>query len=364
MAIYHFSLSIIGRSKTGKAIAGAAYVSGSVVAGAAYRSGEKIVCKYNGQEHDYTAKTGVVHTEIILPPNAPKEFYDRSVLWNAVELKNNRKDAQLAREINIALPVEFTREEQVEIVREYINKNYTEKGICADFAVHDNGDGNPHAHVMFTMDNVSEKGFGLRLDEEKANKFYLQAKRLEDWRKDWAEACNELFEKKKLDIRIDHRTYEAQGIDKIPTIHLGKEAHALEKKGIRTERGNINRQIIQFNKTKGQLLQISTLTETNMQYKLEVRQCLRNIRAEMKAVEREVRLLIRCGITQAEANRQNEYTVKIIESAEVDRPGQLLERNPSHRERPSRDRPERDSLSREQPSRDRLNRDMEFSRER
>lgn len=247
MAIYHFSLKIIGRSQRGSSIAACAYVSGSVVAGAAYRAGEKIYNDYDKKTHDYTSKTGVVHSEVMLPENAKREYYDRSTLWTAVEKKNNRYDAQLARECEIALPIEFTREEHIEDVKKFITRNLTDRGICADYSIHDKGDGNPHVHILFTMDKVSEKGIGKRLDEERDTAFYKQKRRLNEWREDWARTCNERFQEKGLDIRIDHRTLKAQGLDRQPTIHLGKEASQLEKRGIATARGDENRAIIKRN---------------------------------------------------------------------------------------------------------------------
>ena len=122
----------------------------SAVAAAAYRSGESLTNEYDGITHDYTRKGGIVHTEILLPDNAPKEYADRSVLWNAVEKAERAKNAQLAREIEIALPHELTREQGISLVREYVKEQFVSAGMCADFAIHDKNDGNPHAHIMLT----------------------------------------------------------------------------------------------------------------------------------------------------------------------------------------------------------------------
>lgn len=137
MAIYHCSIKIISRGK-GK----------SAIAASAYRSGEKIINEYDGIIHDYTKKGGIVYKEIMLPNRAPAELINRSVLWNSVEKIEKSKNAQLAREIEVALPVELNREQQIQLVKEYVKKNFVSCGMCADFAIHDKKDGNPHAHIM------------------------------------------------------------------------------------------------------------------------------------------------------------------------------------------------------------------------
>ena len=137
IAIYHCNISIVSRGK-GK----------SAVAAAAYRSGEKLTNEWDGMTHDYTRKGGVVHTEILLPPHAPPSFSDRSTLWNSVELYEKAGNAQLAREIDAALPIELSREEQIRLVREYCSSQFVSKGMCVDFAIHDTDSGNPHCHIM------------------------------------------------------------------------------------------------------------------------------------------------------------------------------------------------------------------------
>lgn len=145
MAIYHLCIKIISRGK-GK----------SAVAASAYRSGEKIKNEYDGIVHDFTRKGGIAHTEILLPQNAPQEFSDRGTLWNSVEKIVNSKNSQLAREIEIALPKELDREKQIELVREYVKEYFVKVGMCADIALHDKGDGNPHAHILLTMRPLNE----------------------------------------------------------------------------------------------------------------------------------------------------------------------------------------------------------------
>ncbi|MBS7226294.1 MAG: MobA/MobL family protein [Clostridiaceae bacterium] len=255
MAIYHCSIKIISRGK-GK----------SAVAAAAYRAGQKITDEFDGEIHDYTRKSGVVHTEILLPAQAPAAYQDRAVLWNAVEKIEKAKNAQLARELELALPRELTREQGISLVREYVKRHFVAAGMCADFAIHDTGGGNPHAHIMLTMRPIEQGGaWGAKQKKEyildpQGKKIYDPKKRqykcrsvpatdwneqtkAEEWRAAWAEICNQVLEQNGHAERIDHRSYERQGIDQIPTVHLGVAASAMEKRGIRTERGDLNREI-------------------------------------------------------------------------------------------------------------------------
>ena len=265
MAIYHCSIKIISRGK-GK----------SAVAAAAYRAGAKITSERDGEIHDYTRKGGVIHTEILLPANAPAEYADRATLWNAVEKIEKAKNAQLAREIEIALPVELTPAQRLSLVRKYVNQNFVAAGMCADICLHDTGGGNPHAHIMLTM-RPFEQGdiWGAKQKKEyildkDGNKIYDRKKRqykcnsisatdwneqtkAEEWRGAWAEICNRFLEQNGHAERIDHRSYERQGIDQIPTVHLGAAASQMEKRGIRTECGDINREIEVTNQRLRQL---------------------------------------------------------------------------------------------------------------
>jgi hypothetical protein len=243
-AIYHLNVQIIGRSSGRSAVGSAAYRAAEKlksVEAAAYRSGQDLGGEGGEITHDYTRKKGVVHKEIILPENAPEEFKDRETLWRAVEAKERRCDARLAREIEVALQTEFSLQENIDLLREYIQENFVDKGMIADFAIHDKGDGNPHSHIMLTTRHVSPDGFGGK------NRDWDEPAELVSWRKNWADDNNRKFEEKGLDERIDHRTLRAQGIDREPTIHLGHEATALEKKGIRSKRGDRNREIQQRN---------------------------------------------------------------------------------------------------------------------
>ena len=254
IAIYHCSIKIVSRGK-GK----------SAVAAAAYRSGEKLTNEWDGLTHDYTKKGGVVHSEILLPAHAPPAFSDRSTLWNSVELSEKSNNAQLAREVEIALPVELSREEQTRLVREYCSSQFVSKGMIADFNLHDTGGGNPHAHILLTMRPLDEKGAWLPKSkkeyvlDENGEKIRLPSGRYktrkvdlvdwnnrenaEVWRRAWADLANEFLAQNNRPERIDHRSYERQGIDQLPTVHVGVAASQMEKKGIVTERGELNRSI-------------------------------------------------------------------------------------------------------------------------
>ncbi len=259
-AIYHCNIQIISRSK-----------GRSAVAAAAYRSGEKLTNNWDGLTHDYTKKGGVIHSEILLPSHAPPEYVDRSTLWNAVEMVEKNCNAQLAREINVALPVELSCEQQIQLVREYCQSNFVSVGMCVDFAIHDTNAGNPHAHIMLTMRPIKEDGTWddkqrkvYRLDEN-GQKIYDPIRRqydcdsihttdwnertkAEEWRASWASLTNQYLEQNGIQARVDHRNYRRQGIEQIPTIHLGPAATQMERRGIRTEKGDINRQIAADNK--------------------------------------------------------------------------------------------------------------------
>jgi len=173
MAIFHFPIHIFQRSK-----------GRSAVAGAAYRSGTKLTNEWDGQTHDFTKKRGIVHAEIMLPAHAPPEFSDRSALWNSVEMIEKAKDSQLAREIEAALPVELTREQQLALVRSFVKDNFVDSGMCADFALHDKGDGNPHAHIMLTMRPLKGNGeWGAKC--RKVYDLDAQSRRIPDGKGGW-----------------------------------------------------------------------------------------------------------------------------------------------------------------------------------
>ena len=290
MAIYHCSIKIISRS-SGR----------SAVASAAYRSGERLYNDETGITHDFKRKGGVVFTEILLPDNAPKRFTDRQILWNEVQKVEKRSDAQLAREVEVALPSELTREEQISCVRAFIKENFVDKGMIADWALHDKGDGNPHAHIMLTVrgidaeqgwmqkqrcvfangrdalgraiydptkpsydpkdkDNTSKfripvldenghqktrtrKGKGTELLWEKISipeNNWNDHSMAEVWRSSWAENCNRFLDD---EHKIDHRSFERAGSFLEPTVHEGVTARQMEARGITSERCEMNREI-------------------------------------------------------------------------------------------------------------------------
>lgn len=241
IAIYHCTIKIIKRSE-----------GRSAVAAAAYRSGQKLTNEWDGQTHDYTHKGGVIHSEILLPAHAPPAFQDRSTLWNSVEEIEKSGKAQLA------------------LVRAYVRDNFVAAGMCADFALHDKGDGNPHAHIMLTMRPLTPGGAwgakcrkeydlderGQRIPDGKGGWKNHRADttdwndkdKAEQWRAAWAEYANRALEQTGRPERIDHRSYKRQGKEQLPTVHMGVTATRMERRGISTDKGNVNRQITADNK--------------------------------------------------------------------------------------------------------------------
>lgn len=253
MAIYHCSVKIGTRSK-----------GQSAIAAAAYRSGTKIFEEETGLTSDYTKKKNVIFSEISLCENAPKEYQDRERLWNAVHSAEKSKDGQLWREIEVALPIEFSREQQIEVVRKFVAQ-LTDKGMCADWSLHDPDEENknPHAHIMLTTRSIlpdgkwapkAKKIYDLdqsgnkiplidketgeqKVDKNKRKQWknhkenyndWNEKERVEEWRTAWEIVCNELLPE---DKKIDHRSYERQGIDKVPTKHEGFVARQMAARG-------------------------------------------------------------------------------------------------------------------------------------
>lgn len=254
MAIYHCSVKIISRSK-----------GRSSVAASAYRSGSKLHNEWDGMTHDYTNKQDILYSEIMLCENAPNNFSNREVLWNAVEKIEKSSKAQLAREYEIALPKELHQDEQINLVKNYVKDNFVDNGMCADIAIHSK-EGNPHAHIMLTTRPFKENGeWGGKskkeyILDENGKKQYDKKKQtykcrtikstnwdnkefLQSCRENWAVKINRELERKGLVERVDHRSYEEQGIEKIPMKKMGVAAHHMELRGIQTDRGNINREI-------------------------------------------------------------------------------------------------------------------------
>ena len=218
--------------------------------------------------HDYTRKQGVISKEIFLPDHAPKEYKDRKTLWNSVELFEKNSNAQLARNFIISLPKELSIEENKKMIEEYIQTNFVKEGMIVDLAIHDEsreGNQNIHAHIMTIVRSINEDGtWGQKskkeyiLDEKgekilnkngkpKTRKVELTTwndkVNVEKWRENFSDLCNKYLERAGAEKRVDHRSFKRQGIKQIPTIHLGASASAMERKGIRTEKGDINREI-------------------------------------------------------------------------------------------------------------------------
>ena len=299
MAIYHLEAKVVSRGAGRSAVAASAYLSCS-----------RLYNDYDGIQHDYTKKQGLVWQEVFLPEYAPQEWQDREQLWNAVEEVETAKDSRLAREFVVALPIELSREEQVELLQEFIREQFVSDGMCADAAIHDTDGHNPHAHILLTvrpldergkwqyktekeylcMKNGEERGFtaaefrtaqndgwekqypykvgkkkvymtpsaaeaqGLvRADKHpKSTRYGRQnpisgrwnrEEQLVVWRAAWADVSNRHLERAGREERIDHHSYADRGLTEQPTIHEGVSARAMEKKGIISDRCELNRQI-------------------------------------------------------------------------------------------------------------------------
>jgi Ti-type conjugative transfer relaxase TraA len=235
MAIYHLHVKVIGR-KAGS----------SAVASAAYRSASRLRDDRLGRSHDFSNKHGVVHSEVMLPEDAPEQWSDRERLWNDVESFEVRKDAQLAREVEFALPREMTQAQGIELARDFVQSEFVDQGMIADLNVHwdmaEDGTPKPHAHVMLTMRSVDEDGFGPKVRD------WNRTEMVERWRERWAELANERLAELDIDARIDHRSLEAQGIALEPQSQIGATAQRIEGEGIEAaDRAEMHREIARNN---------------------------------------------------------------------------------------------------------------------
>ena len=287
IALFHFHVTQIKRS-----------AGQSAVASAAYRAGEKLHSEYYGEDSDYTRKGGVICSEILLPSHAPPEYADHETLWNAVEKAECGKKAQLSYSFDIALQNEFPMQENIALARQFLLENFVSRGMVVDFAVHspdkeDVGIPNPHFHVMCPIRPIEPDGkwgkkqrreyvldeHGERIRDEAGNYVFNAApttdwgspETLEHWRQEWAELCNAKFAEKGLDCRIDHRSYARQGVEQIPTQHEGPTVRAMEAKGIRTDKGDLNRFIRKTN---------ALLREAKEKITALIG-CLKNVKAEL-----------------------------------------------------------------------------------
>jgi len=261
MACPHFNIRIVQRSK-----------GQSAVAAAAYQSGERLRSEYDQSWKHYRGKSGIIETAILLPSHVPRRFADRATLWNSVEASEKRWDAQLARRLVIALPRELNHETQMKLLREYCQEQFANRGMIADIAQHDKGDGNPHAHVLLTMRAMDENGLFL----PKSRLVYVTDKtgqrirtangnwkcrkentvdwddrgNAELWRRAWADVVNQYYEAHNIPKRIDLRSYERQGRLETPSVHEGPAVHRLKQRGVETMAGRLNDEIHELNQIK------------------------------------------------------------------------------------------------------------------
>ena len=299
MAIYHLEAKMVSRGAGRSAVAASAYLSCS-----------RMLNEYDGVQHDYTRKQGLVWQAVFLPPMAPLEWQDREKLWNAVEETEKTKDSHLAREFVAALPIELSREQQTALLQDFVREQFVAEGMCADVAIHDSDGHNPHAHILLTVRPLTEAGawqyktekeylcakdgeergftatefkaaqaggwekqYQYKVDKEKVYMAPSQAEKhgyeragkypkstkygrqnpisarwnseeqLLAWREAWATAANRCLELAGHAERIDHRSHAARGLEERPTIHEGVAAQALERRGILSDRCELNRQI-------------------------------------------------------------------------------------------------------------------------
>ncbi len=234
MAIYHFSAKVISRAN-----------GSSALASAAYRSASRLYDQRLDRHHDFTNKSGVVHSEVMTPQGASEELRNRESLWNAVEATEKRKDAQLAREIEFAIPRELDKSQSIELARDFVEREFVAKGMIADLNVHwdigTDGQPKPHAHVMLTMRAVDENGFGVKVRE------WNRTELLEHWREAWGTYVNEHLAELGIAARIDHRSLENQGIDLEPQHKIGPAAARMAGEGLEAERLEEHRHIAREN---------------------------------------------------------------------------------------------------------------------
>lgn len=257
MPVPHLNIRIVQRSK-----------GSSAVAGAAYQAGEKLFSEYDQKHKDHRRKQHeIVYTEIMLPTNAPPEYADRATLWNSAEEVEKQWNSQLARRFVVALPKEVPYEMYPQMMQEYCREHFVSKGMCCDFAIHDPDPlgHNPHCHIMLTMRAIDENGKWMPKSrkvydlDENGERIKLPSGRwkshkedtvdwneqyhAEEWRHGWEVVQNKYLELAGSAERVDMRSYERQGLDIIPTVHMGAAVSALERKGIETNIGNLNRDI-------------------------------------------------------------------------------------------------------------------------
>ena len=336
MAIYHMEAKVVSRGSGRSAVAASAYMSCS-----------RMYNDYDGIQHDYTRKHGLIYQEVMLPPMAPPEWKDREQLWNAVEAAEKTKDSRLAREFVVALPIELNTDSNISLLQDFIQKNFVDLGMCADFAIHDTDGHNPHAHILLTVRPLNEngtwqykaekeylcikdgkeKGFTAaefkkaqkegwekqyryqagkkkiyltpsaalekgyeRVDKHPKSTRYGRQNPISErwnseeqiclWREKWAEAVNKMLSQNQIHASIDHRSFADQGITEQPTIHEGYIAQNMEKKGMISDRCEINRQIRADNKMlrelKAQVAKLAQAVERSIPVIAETMEAILN----------------------------------------------------------------------------------------
>lgn len=241
MSTFYFSVGVISRGK-----------GQSAVASASYRSGEKLYSVLDGETKQYGKRTVQPETFILAPQHAPEWVYDRQRLWNEVELFETHRNARLAREVKLALPIELPHDAQRKLLEEFVQENFVERGMVADVAIHRDVEHNPHAHVMLTVRPFNEDGtWGNKKKKEyvrdengdfildkKGKKKYKtieltdwdRKETLIEWRKNFAEKVNEYYKMYEIDESVSHKSYEEQGLNKIPKHRLTREEYEIEKR--------------------------------------------------------------------------------------------------------------------------------------
>lgn len=229
MADYRLSAQVISRGK-----------GQSSIASAAYRAAARLYDERTGEIHDYTRKQGVAYSAVLAPDDAPDWMRDRSQLWQAVEAAEKRRDAQLARELQLSLPHELTDEQRHKLLVGFVHEQFVNHGMIADIAIHrpdrEGDERNHHAHIMLTMRSLTGEGFGNKVRSWNDSDTLLR------WREQWAHHQNRAFERHGHAARVDHRSYEDRGIDREPSQHLGPTASDMERKGKASRIGDENRE--------------------------------------------------------------------------------------------------------------------------
>lgn len=278
MAIYHLSVKTFSRSK-----------GQSATAAVAYRAGAKIECEQEGRTHDYTRKAGILHSEIFLPDDAPSWAADRQQLWNKAEEAETRKNSTVAREFEVALPKELDEQQRIALVQDFAKQIVERHGCAVDAHLHDDDSRrtkqNHHAHIMLTTRKLEKDGFTKKtreLDQRQSGEVVY-------WREQWAMTTNEhlrehgIRDKNNNLVNIDHRSLKDQGLEREPTIKMGVNASALERKGIKTERGDHNRAVTAYNPDK-----LNHYLTTQYKQALEFHNKLKFIKRRLPEIKRDL----------------------------------------------------------------------------